>query len=159
MLGMNLIVDVNAELRQSVEKDLKEIKKLKKKLQASGEQKQNDLEKSVNMIRTQMNERFVTVQTQLSGHKELLVAQVDDLEKSIIHSIDELRSDNKEEEVIGSVNSIDQMDRTQLTDFKKELNQIKKNLSAKSKQLDEIVFHHEFKSRQIIVSNIIGSID
>ncbi len=162
MLSMNLIVDVNAELKQSILKDLKEIKKIKSKLEINCEHKLNDSKSKIHLIRTQMNKRIDSFKAQFHDHAEMLVCRLDDLEKSMLYSIDELISaeqESNDETTCQKVKNIDEMDRNQLNDLKQELATIKQKLDTKSHKLDEFEFNYEFKSNyQLNLNNMIGSI-
>ena len=151
---MNLIVDVNADLRQTIHKSLKEISRAQNRLQFESGQKLLLINTRFKSIKSEIAKRTDLTQINLLNYRDDLVNDAHKQQQDLNHKI-ELLLDEKNLSFDSTAN-IDKLERNELNSFKSILDKCKQDLDAKLSQLSQIEYNLEFIPNQTVDKAIIG---
>ncbi len=158
ILDLNLVVDMNSELKQSINENIREIKEFKAKLSVSCEQKIQESQSKINLIKEEINTKTSQLMNILICNQEVLFNEADNLHKNLANNLKKILN---EQDVELRTNDISQLDRNDLARFKEDLTKLKSDLNSKLQRLNEINNVYEFKPNENLanqMNNIIGSI-
>lgn len=145
LLDLNLVVDSNNDLKRELTEHLKQIDESQIKLNLNCEQKLKEIQEQIDSIRLNIKNRVNQLIDELKENEEKLLYKTDNIENNLKYQIELCRIESNKNNKI-----INEMNKTDLNNFKDELNRLKLDLDFKFNQLKEIQPKHEFKANATI---------
>ncbi len=145
LLDLNLVIDSNNDLKRELAEHLKQIDESQIKLNLNCEQKLKEIKEQINSIRLNIKNRVNQLIDELKENEEKLLYKTDNIENNLKYQIDSCHI-----ELYKNKKIINEMNKTDLNNFKDELNKLKLDLDFKFNQLKEIQPKYEFKANATI---------
>lgn len=158
ILDLNLVVDMNSDLKQAINDNLKDIKEFRARLSVSCEQKIQESQSKVNLIKEEINNKTSQLMSILIYSQEILFNEADNLHASLANNMKQILN---EQDFDLRTDEVSSLDKKGLNDYKDELIKIKADLNSRLKRLNEINNNYEFKANENLnneMNNLIGGI-
>lgn len=158
ILDLNLVVDMNSDLKQAIQESLREVKEFKARLNVSCEKKINESQSKINLIKEEINNKTSQLMNILICNQEILFNEADNLQKSLAHSMKKIIT---EHDLDARMSQVNQLDRNGLLTLKEDLLKLKAELSQRLQRLNELNNNYEFRPNENLnneMSNLIGGI-
>jgi WD40 repeat protein len=161
ILDLNLVVDLNSDLKQAINETLREIKEFKAKLSVSCEQKIQESQNKINLIKEEINNKTSELMNILICNQEILFNEADNFHKNIAQKIKIYVNEQQDTNNELRTNDINLMDRQSLNQFRDELIKLKIDLNNRYNRLNQVNNVYEFKPNENLnneMKNLIGCI-